>query len=243
MKRIWTISKRELRSYCFSPLASIFLVIFLMSMAGFTFVLGNFYQSNNASLEIFFNFHPWIYMFLVPAIGMRLWSEELRGGTFEILSTLPYSVTDLILGKFLAAWLFIAIALFFTFPMVITVFYLGSPDLGPIFTGYLGSWLMAGAFLAITAFTSSLSKNQVISFVIAVIISLIFVLLGFGVFQANLEFLPAFVSEFIANLGFIPHFQSLTRGVIDTRDLIYFIATIGLFLSLNGTVLQRKYVA
>jgi ABC-2 type transport system permease protein len=237
------ITKRELRSYCFSPLASIFLVIFLMSMAGFTFILGNFYESNNASLELFFNFHPWIYLFLVPAIGMRLWSEELRGGTFEILSTLPFTISDLIVGKFLAAWLFIAAALFFTFPMIVTVFYLGSPDIGPMITGYLGSWLMAGTFLAITAFTSSLSKNQVISFVIAILLSLIFVLLGFGVFQSRLEFLPAMVSEFLANLGFIPHFQVMVRGIIDTRDLFYFLATIGLFLTLNGLMLKRKYEA
>jgi ABC-2 type transport system permease protein len=243
MNSIWTISKRELMSYCYSPLAAIFLVIFLISMAGFTFVLGGFYESNNASLEIFFNFHPWLYMFLIPAIGMRLWSEELRGGTFEILSTLPFSVTELVVGKYLAAWLFVAIARLCTFPMVLTVFYLGSPDFGPIVSGYFGSWLMAGAFLAITAFTSSLSQNQVISFVIAVIISLIFVLLGFGVFQRSLEFLPSFFSEFIANLGFITHFKSLTRGVVDSRDLIYFLATIGLFLSLNGTVLQRKSIS
>ena len=173
MSKVFTIVKRELASYVFSPLATIFLVIFLMSMAGFTFVLGNFYDSNNASREILFNFHPWSYRFLVPAIGMRLWSEELRGGTYEILSTLPFSIKDLILGKFLAAWFFIGIALACTFPLIITVYYLGSPDFGPIVTGYLGSWLLAGAYLAITAFTSSLSKNQVISFVVAVLVSLI----------------------------------------------------------------------
>jgi ABC-2 type transport system permease protein len=240
MHQLKTLTKRELFSYFYSPVAYIFLVIFLISLVGFTFVLGNFYESNHASLEIFFNFHPWLYLFLVPAIGMRLWAEEKSQGTDEILFTLPIPMSHLIAAKFLASWIFIAVALALTFPIVFTTFYLGSPDFGPILTGYFGSWLMAGAFLAITCFTSAMTKNQVISFVIAVILCLFFTLLGFGIFQGYMDFLPVGLREFLANLGFIAHFRRTIQGVIEFRDLVYFISMIVFFLMLNAQVLRKE---
>jgi ABC-2 type transport system permease protein len=240
---IRTVVKKELSCYFISPLAFIFLVIFLIFQMGFTFILGRFYDSNNAGLEIFFTFHPWLYLFLVPAVGMRLWAEEKSEGTLETLFTLPISLPVIIVGKFLASWLFILIALALTFPVVITVYYLGRPDFGPIFSGYLGSWMMAGAFLSITCFTSSLTKNQVISFVLSVIICFVFVLLGFGIFQQYLTFLPVALRDFLANLGFIPHFQQAMRGIIDTRDLLYFASIIVFFLVLNTAALEKKKIS
>jgi len=239
MKKIWIITRRELQSYLLSPIAVIFLVIFLISQMGFTFILGRMYDSDNASLEIFFGFHPWLYLFLVPAIGMRIWAEEKKEGTIEVLSTLPLQMYQLIVGKFLASWIYIGVCLMLTFPIVFTVFYLGSPDFGTILTGYFGSWLMAGGFLAITCFTSSLTENQVISFVVSIVICLGFVLLGFGVFQQYLDFLPVAFGDFLTNLGFITHFQQMIRGVIDSRDLIYFVSMMGFFLVLNTLVLEK----
>ncbi len=240
MQSVWIIIKKELRGYACSPLAFIFLTIFLAFQMGFTFILGRFYESNQASLDIFFGFQPWLYLFLIPAIGMRLWAEEKSSGTIETLATLPLSLPAVIAGKFLASWIFVFFALLLTFPIVITVFYLGSPDPGPILSGYCMSWLMAGAFLAITCFTSALTRNQVISFVLAVIICFIFVLLGFGVFHEYMDFLPLGLQDSLAGLGFIPHFQQAIRGVIDLRDVVYFISIIVFFLILNATVLEKK---
>lgn len=244
MKRlIWAIIKKELNGYFYSPIAFIFLVIFLIFQMGFTFILGRLYDSNQAGLEIFFTFHPWLYLFLVPAVGMRLWAEEKSEGTIETLFTLPIPIPLIILGKFIASWLFILLALALTFPVVLTVYYLGSPDFGPIFSGYLASWLMAGSFLAITCFTSALTKNQVISFVLAVIICFVFVMLGFGVFQQYLTFLPVALRDFLTNLGFIPHFQQAMRGVVDTRDVLYFLSITLFFLVLNAGALEKKKVS
>jgi len=234
------VIKKELSAYFYSPLAYIFIVIFLIFQMGFTFILGRLYDSNNSSLEIFFTFHPWLYLFLVPAIGMRLWAEEKSEGTIETLFSLPLPIWVIIAAKFIASWLFILVGLALTFTVVLTVYFLGSPDIGPIFTGYLTSWLMAGAFLSITCFTSALTKNQVISFVLSVIICFCFVLLGYGIFQQYLTFLPVPVRDFLANLGFIPHFQQAIRGVIDTRDIIYFASMILFFLVLNGAVLEKQ---
>jgi len=238
MKKILGITKKELTGYLFSPIAFIFIVIFLISQMGFTFILGRFYNSNNASLDIFFTFQPWLYLFLVPAIGMRLWAEEKREGTIEFLCTLPIKLPHLIIGKFLASWLFILIALLLTFPIIFTVFFLGSPDIGPILTGYFISWLMAGAYLAITCFTSALTKNQVISFVLSVIICFALVLSGYGVFQQYLSFLPHSFVEFLSNFGFIPHFTKAMRGVLDIRDIIYFLSMLVFFLVLNISILD-----
>jgi len=240
MQSVWIIVKKELRGYSCSPLAFIFLTIFLAFQMGFTFILGRFYESNQASLDIFFGFQPWLYLFLIPAIGMRLWAEEKSSGTIETLATLPLSLLAIIAGKFLASWIFVLCALLLTFPIIITVFYLGSPDPGPMLSGYAMSWLMAGAFLAITCFTSALTRNQVISFVLAVIICFIFVLLGFGIFQEYMEFLPVGLQDFLTGLGFIPHFQQAIRGVIDFRDCLYFLSIIVFFLILNAAVLEKK---
>ena len=169
MKNLGVIFKRELGSYFATPLAYIFIVIFLVLAAVFTFYLGGFYESGQADLNAFFNFHPWLYLFLVPAVAMRLWAEERKSGTIELLMTLPVSRTDMVLGKFLAAWVFIGLALLLTFPIIITVNYLGSPDNGAIFTGYLGSWLLAGGYLAIGSCMSALTKNQVIAFIVSVV--------------------------------------------------------------------------
>ncbi|MEI6125726.1 MAG: ABC transporter permease [Pseudomonadota bacterium] len=234
------IIKKELGGYFYSPVAFIFLVIFLIFQMGFTFMIGRFYDSNNASLEIFFTFHPWLYLFLVPAVGMRLWAEEKSEGTIETLFTLPLPLSSIIIGKFLASWLFILVALALTFPIVITTYYLVNPDVGPIITGYLMSWLMAGAFLAITCFTSALTKNQVISFVLSVVLCFVFVLVGYGVFQDYLAFLPVSLRDFIAGLGFIPHFLQAIRGVVDLRDIVYFTSIIVFFLVLNTAVLEQK---
>jgi len=242
MRLIWIIAKRELRGYFFSPIAFIFLMIFLISQMGFTFILGRFYDSNNADLEIFFTFQPWLYLFLVPAIGMRLWAEEKKEGTIEYLFTLPVNLYHLIIGKFLASWLFLAVALGLTFPIIFTVFFLGSPDFGPIFSGYFASWLMAGSFLAITSFTSALTKNQVISFVLSVIICFVLVLIGFGVFQKTLNFLPVILSDFITNFGFIPHFQQAMRGILAFRDIVYFLSISLFFMVLNAFVLDKNTI-
>jgi len=240
MQSAWIIIKKELRSYVFSPLAFIFLTIFLAFQMGFTFILGRFYESNQASLDIFFSFQPWLYLFLIPAIGMRLWAEEKSAGTIETLATLPLGMPSIIAGKFLASWLFVLAALVLTFPIVITVFYLGSPDPGPMLSGYAMSWLMAGAFLAVACFTSALTRNQVISFVLSVIICFVFLLVGFGVFHDYLEFLPVGLLDFLSGLGFIPHFQKAVRGVIDLRDVVYFASVIVFFLILNAAVLEKK---
>jgi len=240
MHSVWIIIKKELRGYAFSPLAFIFLTIFLAFQMGFTFILGRFYESNQASLDIFFGFQPWLYLFLIPAIGMRLWAEERSSGTIETLETLPLGMPAIIAGKFLASWLFVLAALVLTFPIIITAYYLGSPDPGPMLSGYLMSWMMAGAFLAVACCTSSLTRNQVISFVLSVIICFAFLLVGFGIFHEYLEFLPVGLLDFLSALGFLPHFQRAVRGVIDLRDIVYFISVIAFFLIINAAVLEKK---
>lgn len=241
MKHLWPIMKRELAAYFRSPVAYVFIIIFLLSTTGTTWYLGNFYSSNEASLETFFFFHPWLYLFLIPAVGMRLWAEDRRSGTIEILLTLPVNLPVAVLAKFLAAWVFVAIALALTFPMVLTVFYLGDPDGGVILTGYLGSLLMAGAYLAIACFTSSLTKNQVISFVLSVMICLVLVLLGWGVLSRTLQDLfPLWLADLITQFSFTTHFDGMKRGLIDLRDVIYFLSIIAFMLFANVVVLDRE---
>src|SRR5690348_5018044 len=167
MRQVFAIFRREFTAYFATPVAYVFIVIFLLAMGSFTFYVGHFYDNGVANLGVFFGYHPWLYLFLVPAVGMRLWAEELRLGTLELLFTMPVAPWQAILGKFLASWLFLLIALALTFPLVVTVAYLGRPDLGPVLTGYLGSFLIAGAFLAITSFTSALTRNQVVSFILS----------------------------------------------------------------------------
>lgn len=241
MQGLTPIFKRELLAYFHSPIAYVFIIIFLVSSAGTTFLLGNFYHTNNSSLETFFVFHPWLYLLLIPSVGMRLWAEERRSGTVELLLTLPVNLTTVVLAKFLAAWAFLGIALFLTFPMIITVHYLGIPDNGPIISGYLGSFLMAGAYLAITSCTSALTKNQVISFILSVIICLVLVLLGWGVLNTILNSLfPAWIADLITQFSFTTHFNALRRGVVDISDLIYFISIIVFMLMVNVVILNSQ---
>ncbi|MDH4248971.1 MAG: ABC transporter permease subunit [Deltaproteobacteria bacterium] len=241
MQAMAPIIKRELLSYFRSPVAYVFIIIFLLSTAGTTFYLGNFYQSNDASLEIFFFFHPWLYLILIPAVGMRLWAEDRRQGTIEILLTLPVSLVSAVLAKFLAAWLFIGVALALTFPMVITVYYLGSPDGGVILAGYLGSFLMAGAYLSISCLTSSLTKNQVVSFITSFLLCLVLVLLGWGVLTRTLvDIFPVWLADTISAFSFSTHFDGLRKGLIDVRDVVYFLSIIGFMLLANVLVLENK---
>ena len=243
------IIKREFLSYFRSPVAYVFIIIFLISTTGTTWNLGNFFQSNEATLGIFFFFHPWLYLILIPAVGMRLWAEDRRQGTIEILLTLPIPLYVAVLGKFLAAWLFIGLTLALTFPMIFTVGYLGDPDGGIIITGYIGSFLMAGAYLAISCFTSSLTKNQVVSFITSFIICLVLVLLGWGVLTRNLnDFFSGpfsaetavWLSDLVTQFSFTTHFNSIRRGLIDSRDVVYFLSIIGFMLLGNILVLENK---
>ena len=241
MNGIVPIFERELYAYFQSPVAYVFIIVFLVSSTSCTFLLGSFYESQQASLEIFFLFHPWLYLFLIPAVGMRLWAEERRSGTAELLLTFPIHPFTAVLGKFLAGWIFIGLALLLTFPMIITVNYLGQPDPGPIFTGYLGSFLMAGAYLAISTCTSALTKNQVISFILSVVICLILVLLGWGVLTDSLNNLfPVWIADLISQFSFTAHFDAIRRGVIDFRDVIYFCSIIGFMLVLNVRILTTS---
>lgn len=244
MGQILPVFKREFYGYFRTPIGYVFIVIFLLASMGCLFFLGNFFDSNQASLQIFFAYHPWLFLILVPAVGMRLWAEERREGTDELLFTLPISQTEAIVGKFLAGWAFVTVAILLSFPVVMTVNYLGDPDNGVIFTGYLGSILMAGGYLAVSCFTSSLSKNQVISFILGVIICFVMVLVGWGVFTSMLSsFLPTWAVDFVSSVGFVTHYMSISRGLVESRDIIYFVSVIFAFLALNGVVLTNRRIA
>lgn len=241
MSNLSVVLKRELASYFATPVAYVFVVIFLIMSAVFTFYLGAFFEREIADLEPFFRFHPWLYLFLVPAIGMRLWAEERKYGTVELLLTLPITPTEAVLGKFLAAWLFIGMSLLLTFPIWITVNVLGNPDNGVILAAYLGSWLMAGGFLAISACLSAATRNQVVAFILAVVVCFLFLLSGLPlVLDVFRGWLPQAMVDGIANLSFLVHFGSISRGVIDLRDLVYFGLVIGFWLTANRIVLELK---
>lgn len=241
MKNIGIIFKRELESYFATPVAYVFIVIFLVLSGALTFSLGSFYERGQADLTPFFSFHPWLYLFLVPAISMRLWAEERKSGSIELLLTLPITMIEAVIGKFLAAWLFTAIALVLTFPIWITVNYLGDPDNGVILAAYLGSLLMAGGFLAIGACISATTKNQVIAFIVSVVICFAFLLSGFPIV---LDFFrgwaPQYVVDAIASLSFLTHYSSISKGVIDLRDIIYFATLIGCWLYANAVIIEMK---
>ena len=241
MNGLISIYKRELTSYFVTPVAYVFIVIFLFMTGVFTFYLGAFYESNQADLEPFFRFHPWLYLFLIPAISMRLWSDERKSGSIELLMTLPVSITDAVVAKYLAAWTFTAIALILTFPMWITVNYLGEPDNAVILASYIGSLIMAGGFLAIGSCISALTKSQVISFVISVVICFMFILSGFPMVLDLFEsWAPQAVIDAIASFSFLPHFTSIKKGVIDMRDVIYFSALITFWLYVNVVIVENK---
>ena len=241
MNNIAIILRRELIAYFATPVAYVFIVIFLVLSGALTFHLGGFYERGQADLAPFFNFHPWLYLFLVPAISMRLWAEERKSGNIELLLTLPITMAEAVVGKFLAAWLFTGIALVLTFPLWISVNYLGDPDNGVILAAYIGSMLMAGGFLAIGACISATTKNQVIAFIISVVICFAFLLSGFSIvldfFRA---WAPQMVVDAIASLSFLTHFSSISKGVIDLRDIIYFISLIAFWLYANTVVIELK---
>lgn len=234
-----TIARRELAAYFDAPLAYVFLVIFLLLAGFFTFTFGGFFERGEASLGAFFVWMPWLFLFLVPAVGMRLWSDERRLGTIELLLTLPVTTWQAILGKFLASWLFIAIALAFTFPVVITVNVLGDPDNGVIACGYVGSLLLAGAYLALACMTSALARSQVVSFIIAVMLCLILILVGFNpVTDLLARWASPAVVEAVAGFSFLTHFDGLQKGVIDTRDVLYFLSVIAFALFTTDVIIR-----
>ena len=241
MNYILPIFKREFAAYFATPLAYVFIVIFLLAMGMFTFYVGNFYQSGIATLQVFFGYHPWLYLLLVPAIAMRLWAEERRTGTMELLLTLPVPLWATVIGKFLAAWIFTGIALALTFPIWITVNYLGNPDNGVILASYIGSFLMAGAYLSIGAAISASTNNQVIAFVVSVLVCFIFTVPGATAVLDVLEaWLPAPFVATVAGFSFLSHFAAIQSGVIDLRDVIFFASLIALFLTVNLAIIDAK---
>ena len=239
MRAIRTIVKRELASYFTSPVAYVFLVIFLLLTGFFTFTAGNFFERGEASLAAFFGWHPWVYLVLVPAVGMRLWAEERRSGTMELLLTMPVAPWQAIVAKFLASWIFLALALVLTFPAVVTVNLLGDPDNGVIAAGYVGSFLLAGAYLAITCMTSAMTRNQVVAFILAVVLCLFLILAGFNpVTDLMVRWASPAVVDTIAAFSVVTHFDGFQRGVIDLRDLLYFLSVIGFALFATGVIIR-----
>ncbi len=241
MNNIKAVFYREFSGYFLTPVAYVFIVIFLFLTGTFTFYLGAFYERNQADLEPFFRFHPWLYLFLIPAIAMRLWSEERKTGTIELLMTLPIPIHQAVIGKYLAAWCFTTVAIVLTFPMWITVNYLGSPDNAVILASYIGTVLMAGGFLAIGSCISALTKNQVIAFVISIVICFLFLLSGFPlVLDFFRGWAPQALIDAVASFSFLTHFESIKKGVIDIRDIIYFLALICFWLYANVVVIEAK---
>lgn len=235
------IFRRELRSYFATPLAYVFIVIFLVLAGALTFYLGGLYERGQADLQPFFNFHPWLYLFLIPAVSMRLWSEERKSGAIELLLTLPVTMWQAVFGKFLAAWAFVGLALVLTFPVWITVNYLGNPDNGVIFASYVGSLLMAGAFLAIGACLSAATRNQVIAFILTVVVCFLMLLAGFPLVLDGIGALfPQLVVDAVAQLSFLTHFAAIAKGVIDLRDVVFFLLTIGFWLYATAVVIDLK---
>jgi ABC-2 type transport system permease protein len=243
MSSVWAIFKREFTAYFATPLAYVFIVIFLFTMGAFTFYIGRFYESNIANLNIFFSYHPWLYLFFVPAIAMRLWAEERRTGTMELLLTLPVPLWATVVGKFLAAWAFTGVALALTFPIWITVNYLGQPDNGVILASYIGSFLMAGGYLAIGACISATTNNQVIAFVVSVVVCFLFTVSGAPlVIDFFRAWAPMALINAVASFSFLTHFLAITQGVIDLRDIVFFFSLIALFLTANIVIIDLKRV-
>ncbi len=241
MNNVLILFKREFSSYFATPIAYVFIVIFLMLNGVFTFYLGNYFARGQADLLPFFNFHPWLYLFLIPALSMRLWAEERRSGTIELLLTLPVTMFQAVLGKFLAAWAFTCIALALTIPVWLTTTYLGDPDNGAILAGYIGSALMAGAFIAIGACMSAITKNQVIAFVLSVVVCLGFILSGFPmVLDFFRAWTPHFVVEAISSFSFLTHFNAISKGVLDLRDVVFFVSLIAFWLFANAVIVEAK---
>jgi ABC-2 type transport system permease protein len=240
MRNTLIVASRELAAYFATPVASVFIVIFLVLQGALTFNLGQFFSRGQADLNPFFTFVPWVFLLLVPAITMRLWAEERRLGTIELLLTLPITQAEAVLGKFLAAWAFCAIALVLTFPFVITVNILGNPDNGVIASGYVGSLLIAGAFLSVGSALSALTKNQVIAFVLAVAVCFIFAVASYPVVTDFLSRNTPVLADIARRIAVIDRFQDFTRGVVSLRDLIFFATFIGFWLFLNTVIIDQR---
>ena len=239
MSVITTIAKRELVAYFTSPVAYVFLVIFLLLTGFFTFTVGNFFERGEASLVSFFTWHPWLYLFLVPAVGMRLWAEERRSGTMELLLTMPVATWQAIVAKFLASWAFLALALALTFPTVVTVNVLGDPDNGIIAAGYIGSFFLAGTYLAISCMTSAMTRNQVVAFILSVVLCLFLILAGFNpVTDLMTRWASPALIDTVAAFSVVTHFDGFQRGVIDSRDLLFFLSVIGFALFATGVIIR-----
>lgn len=241
LRTIGIVFGREFRAYFATPLAAIFLAVFLSVSAGMTFFISGFFARGQADLTAFFVWHPWLMLILMPAIGMRLWAEERRAGTIELLMTLPVRTTDLVIGKFLAGWAFIGLTLILSMPLWITVNYLGDPDNGVIFASYIGSWLMAGAFLAISTCISALTKSQVIAFIVAVIVCFLLVMAGFDLVLATIRsWAPGVLTSLVQSFSFLAHFDRITLGVLEAQMLVFFVSLIGLALWINILVVELK---
>jgi ABC-2 type transport system permease protein len=238
MNPMVAVLKRELSSYFLTPVAYVFIVIFLISANWLAFGVGALYERGQADLAPFFAFHPWLFLFLVPALSMRLWAEERKSGSIELLMTLPLAPWHAVAGKFLAAWLFTSLAIVLTFPIWITINFLGDPDNGAILAAYIGSILMAGGFLAVGSFISAMTKNQVVAFVLSVVACFLLLAAGYPfVLDAFSAWLPTVIVDGIASLGFLTHFEDISKGVIDLRDIVYFALLIGSCLYANTLVL------
>ncbi|HWM67383.1 MAG TPA: ABC transporter permease subunit [Steroidobacteraceae bacterium] len=241
MRNVGIIMRRELASYFATPLAYVFILIFLLLANAFTFYLGGFFERGQADLQWFFYWHPWLYLFLIPAVSMRLWAEERKSGSIELLMTQPVTLWEAVLGKYFAAWLFAGLALALTFPIWITVNYLGNPDNGTILAAYIGSLLLAGGYLAIGSCMSALTNNQVIAFILGVVACFLVLLAGFPlVLDAFRSWAPQWLVEAVASLSFLTHFDSIKKGVIDIRDLLYFAMLSAFFLLATSIALDLR---
>ena len=241
LKSMFAVCRREVLSYATTPTAYVFVAVFLFAMGLFTFQVGGLFEARRADLGAFFGFHPWLFIVFLPAIAMRLWSEEARSGAIELLLTLPAPTWALVLGKFLAAWIIAGVALVLTTPLWITVSFLGAPDHAAIFTGYLASFLMAGAFIAIGSAMSALTPAQIVAFVLAVLVGFMLTALGLPLvsdFFSGIVGGP--VSEAIASFSILHHFEAAQRGVIELRSVFYFLSLIGLFLSFTALAVDAR---
>jgi len=241
MRQVQPIFKREFVGYFRTPVAYVVLIAFLVLSVALAFSrFGGFFRSEVASLDIYFGFFPWLFLFLVPAVGMRLWSEEKRSGTAELLFTLPVTTLEAVIGKFLGAWAFLTLAILLSFPMALTIGYLGSPDWGVVGASYFGAILMAGGFLGVCSLTSALTKNQVVSFIVSLVACAVLLFLGYSGFTGFLEaYLPVGIAGAISNFSFTTHFSPMLRGIVDAKDVVFFLSLIGFTLFLNVVALER----
>jgi ABC-2 type transport system permease protein len=241
MSPVTAIARREIRGYFATPLAYVFILMYLALTGWFTFYLGGFFERGQADLMPFFNFQPWLFLILIPAISMRLWAEERKSGSIELLMTLPVTTRQAVTGKFLAAWAFTALSISLTFPIWLTVNYLGQPDNGAILAAYVGCILMAGGFLAIGSCISAANRNQVVAFIITIVICFLFLLSGFPlVLEVFSGWAPSAIIDAVASLSFLSHFAAISKGVIDLRDLMYFFLLISSWLYATAIVLEMK---